>query len=76
MKVKTSVTLSQDLLEQLDRTLSRGGNRSAALEQALREYLANRNRRKRDARDRQILDARADELNDEALDVLEYQGEV
>jgi metal-responsive CopG/Arc/MetJ family transcriptional regulator len=76
MKVKTSVTLSADLLEQLDRLLSRGGSsRSAVLEQALREYLANRNRRERDARDLRILDSEADALNKEALDVLEYQVE-
>jgi hypothetical protein len=45
------------------------------LEEALREYLENRNRRKRNARDRKILDSHADELNEEALDVLEYQAE-
>ena len=76
MKVKTSVTLSQDLLAQLDRFLARGGSRSAVLEQALREYLANRSRQKRDARDRKILDSHADELNKEALDVLDYQVEM
>ena len=46
------------------------------LEQALREYLANRSRQKRDARDRKILDSHANELNEEALDVLEYQVEM
>lgn len=45
------------------------------LERALREFLASRQRRKRDARDLEILDAREDELNREALDVLEYQVE-
>ena len=76
MKVKTSVTLSEDLLAQLDRLLVRGGSRSAVLEEALREYLANRKRRKRDARDLEILNSEADRLNEEALDVLDYQVEV
>jgi len=76
MKVKTSVTLSEDLLAQLDRLLIHGGSRSAVLEEALREYLANRKRRKRDARDLEILNSEADRLNEEALDVLDYQVEV
>ena len=75
MKVKTSVTLSEDLLAQLDKLLDGRGSRSAVLEQALREFLANRKRRKRDARDLRLLDSRSEELNREALDVLEYQVE-
>lgn len=73
MKVKTSVTLSEDLLAQLDKLLDGGGSRSAVLEQALREFLANKKRRKRDARDLRLLNSRSEELNREALDVLEYQ---
>ena len=76
MKIKTSVTLSEDVLKELDRLLGRGGNRSAVLEQALREYLANRARRRREAADLEILNARADELNEEARDVLGYQVEL
>ena len=76
MKVKTSVTLSRELVEQLDRMLGAGESRSAILEQALRAFLANHTRRERDARDREILDSRADELNEEALDVLGYQAEM
>ena len=73
MKVKTSVTLSEDLLAQVDRLLGGRGSRSARLEQALREFLANRKRRRQDARDLEILNTHADELNREAFDVLEYQ---
>ena len=76
MKVKTSVTLSEDVLAQLDKLLEGGGSRSALLEQALREFLANRKRRKRDERDLRILNSRSDELNREAKDVLEYQVEL
>ena len=75
MKVKTSVTLSEDLLAQVDRLLDGKASRSALLEQALREFLANRKRRKRDARDLEILNSHADELNREAAEVLEYQVE-
>ena len=76
MKVKTSVTLSEDLLAQLDKLLDGGGSRSAVLEQALREFLANRKRRKRNARDLRLLNSRSEQLNREALDVLEYQVEL
>ena len=76
MKVKTSVTLSEEILAEVDRLLERGGSRSAVLEQALREFLASRKRRRRDAQDLRILNSRAEELNEEALDVLDYQVEM
>ena len=76
MKVKTSITLSEDLVAQLDKLAGEIGSRSAVLEQALREFLMNRKRRKRDARDLRILNTLSDELNREAQDVLEYQVEL
>jgi metal-responsive CopG/Arc/MetJ family transcriptional regulator len=75
MKVKTSITLSEELLAQVDRLLGKRGSRSALLEQALLEFLANRKRRERDAQDLELLNAHESELNREALDVLEYQVE-
>ncbi len=71
MKVKTSVTLSSELLKKIDRV---NKNRSAFLEQAALAYLAGAAREARDARDAAILDRHADRLNREAEDVLEYQG--
>ena len=76
MKVKTSITLSEDLIAQLDKLAGEIGSRSTVLELALREFLINRKRRKRDARDLRILNTRAAELNREAQDVLEYQVEL
>ena len=75
VKVKTSVTLSKDLVQQLDELASEHGSRSAALEEALREFLEHRKRRQRNARDLRILNSNADSLNREAADVLEYQVE-
>ena len=40
MKIKTSFTLSKDLIEEIDKLLGRKGNRSTLVEQALRNYLA------------------------------------
>ena len=70
MKVKTSVTLSADLLEEIDRTES---NRSVFLESAARHYLAQLRKAQREAADTKILEAHTERLNREALDVLEYQ---
>lgn len=70
VRVKTSITLSPDLLKSIDRA---GTNRSAFLEQAARAYLAGLAKSARTARDLEIIHANADRLNREALDVLDYQ---
>ncbi len=74
MKAKTSVTLSEDLLYRLDRMIGPRGNRSAIMEEALSDYLTERERRQRDARDRRILERDAAKLAREADDVSGYQG--
>ena len=71
MRVKTSITLPDDLLTTIDQTES---NRSAFIERASRAYLARLEKAKREARDIEIINSRADRLNEEAQDVLEYQG--
>lgn len=76
MKVKTSVTLSEEILEEVDTYVEASGNRSAFIEEAVREYLEQLRRRARDERDLYILNERADELNEEALDVISYQVEL
>jgi len=73
MKQKTSITLSGDLLDRLDRFIGPGGNRSAVLERALDSYLTDQERREREARDLEILNRDAARLNREARDVLGYQ---
>ena len=76
MKIKTSITLSEGLVREMDRLLKAPdtpNNRSAFLEAALRQYVALLRRRIRDTRDTEILNRRASELNDEAKDVLSYQ---
>lgn len=73
MKSKTSVTLSRDLLQRLDRLIGPRGNRSAVLEKALESYLTDRERRERERHDLEILERDATRLNREAGDVLDYQ---
>lgn len=73
MKVKTSVTLSEDLVREMDDVSSQYGNRSALVEQAVRDFLAAAAKRRRDAQDLEILNRQADVLNKEAEEVLTYQ---
>jgi metal-responsive CopG/Arc/MetJ family transcriptional regulator len=70
VKVKTSITLPDDLLGEIDRE---DANRSAFLERAARHYLTQRRKEQREAADTRILEAHSARLNREALDVLEYQ---
>ncbi len=44
MKVKTSVTLSRELLNEIDRVAGPGCNRSALIEEATRDWLRRRAR--------------------------------
>jgi metal-responsive CopG/Arc/MetJ family transcriptional regulator len=76
MKVKTSITLSEDVIERLDRAARRGENRSQAIERLLRERLQAEARKATDSRDRALIDEHAAELNTEAEDVLTYQAEL
>jgi metal-responsive CopG/Arc/MetJ family transcriptional regulator len=72
MKVKTSITLSAELVRQIDALASQYGTRSALIEQAVREFLAAQAKRTREAQDLEILNRRAQALNAEAEDVLSY----
>jgi metal-responsive CopG/Arc/MetJ family transcriptional regulator len=75
MKVKTSITLSEEVLEAVDQLAMKAGGRSQVIETALRDFLARRKRAARDARDLALLNRDADELNAEMADILEYQAE-
>jgi len=76
MKQKTSITLSPETLRAVDAMAGESSNRSRIIEQALIEFLERRGREQREARDRVILDAAAEELNREVEDVLDYQAEL
>lgn len=71
MKVKTSITLSQELLKAIDQ---RHSNRSEFIEKGMRAYLRELKRRERDAHDAAIYAKHADELNRQALESLEYSA--
>jgi metal-responsive CopG/Arc/MetJ family transcriptional regulator len=74
MKVKTSITISEDLLEQIDeRAKLAEKNRSDFIEAAVRSFLQQQLRDELNARDLAIINERADALNDGVADVLSYQ---
>lgn len=73
MKVKTSVTLSEDLLKAIDEQSGAQKNRSEFIENAVRNYIGQVIRQRQNAKDLEIINTQADRLNDEASDVLSYQ---
>jgi len=73
MRRKTSITLSREVLSGIDRLPGARRSRSAVIERVLRDYLSERARAARDARDLELLNKYADELNAEAADVLKDQ---
>ena len=70
MRVKTSITLPEELLRRLDHL---DKNRSALLERAAVAYLAHLERQARDRKDSEIIDQNAERLNREEMDTLDYQ---
>jgi metal-responsive CopG/Arc/MetJ family transcriptional regulator len=73
MKLKTSVTFSEDLVKMVDRAARKGEARSQVLERLVREALTARARKEADERDRDLINRNADALNAEAEDALRYQ---
>ena len=74
MKVKTSITLSEELLKAVDkRTKQQKKTRSDFIEAAVRAFIQQLIREEQNARDLDIINRHADTLNKEAADVLEYQ---
>jgi metal-responsive CopG/Arc/MetJ family transcriptional regulator len=72
MKVKTSISLSEDVLHALEEHAVSYKNRSAFAETAVWTFIKQKIRDKQNARDLTILSRRANTLNKEAQDVLTY----
>ena len=73
MKLKTSITISEDILAAIDKRSGQFKNRSDFIEAAIRAYIERLRRAEQDARDLAIINRQADRLNQEAVDVLAYQ---
>jgi metal-responsive CopG/Arc/MetJ family transcriptional regulator len=74
MKKKTSITLSKEVLAGIDRIAGSKQSRSAFIEAVLAQYLRKQARAQIEARDLELINKAADELNAEVEDVLRYQA--
>jgi metal-responsive CopG/Arc/MetJ family transcriptional regulator len=74
MKEKTSITLSREVISQVDKLAGSKESRSAFIERVLRKYMRERKRAALNARDVERINRAADRLNREAAEVLEYQA--
>ncbi len=73
MRVATTIALPEDLLAALDQRSEEYGDLSRLVEAAVRAFLGRPSRDELDARDLEIIERHADELNKEAAEALEYQ---
>ena len=74
MKEKTSITLSKEVITQVDKLAGSKESRSAFIERVLRKYMRERTRAALNARDLERINRAAGRLNREAAEVLEYQA--
>ena len=75
MKAKISITLSRDVLNGIDHFAGSKQSRSAFIESVLAGCLRDWEKAERDAKDLAIINRSAKQLNQDALDGLEYQAE-
>ena len=77
MEITTAITLSDDVLAAVDELARGGETRSTVIEHVLRTHLPRRPHEPEhageQARELDVLNRRADALNAEAADVLDYQ---
>jgi metal-responsive CopG/Arc/MetJ family transcriptional regulator len=75
MKVKTSITLTEELLTAIDKRARQfKKNRSDFIEAAVWAFIGQLIRDELNAKDLEIINRRADFLNQEASDVLAFQA--
>ncbi len=75
MKVRTSVTLPEELLTKVNALAGKTRKRSEIVECALRDYMAKEKRKKLNTRDIEIINEHADLINKQVEETLEFQAE-
>ena len=75
--VKTSIPISNDLFKEIE-SIAKEQHRNITelVEKGMRDYLTRMMREKRNARDIEIINRNAEEMNKEALENLEYQFDI
>ena len=74
MKIKTSLTLSEDLVSSIDKLAGPKVSRSAYIEQILREFVDRRAQARKDARETASINRHSAQLNAEMTDALSCQA--
>lgn len=74
MKVKTSISIDQATLDELDGYVGNDNNRSVLIQQAVDSWLTQRRRKARDERDKEIFEKHKDSINRDLLETLEFQA--
>jgi metal-responsive CopG/Arc/MetJ family transcriptional regulator len=74
MKIKTSVSISLDVLKKVDALSKPHSNRSEFIETAVRRFIEQLKKERRNADDLAIINRNYKRLNQEASAVLEYQA--
>ena len=73
MKIKTSITLSNEILKAIDVYVGEYRSRSEFIEIAAQKFIAQLERKEAERRDLELINSHSDSLNAEAEDVLTYQ---
>ena len=73
MKVEAQIKLERELLDAIDNLSGGEGHRSEFIEEALQAYVDGKVRRNKNRSDLEIINEHAEELNEEAMDVLDFQ---
>jgi metal-responsive CopG/Arc/MetJ family transcriptional regulator len=74
MKMKTSLTLSEDLIATIDKLAGSKVSRSSYIEQILRDFVDGRTQTRKDAREIAAINRHAVQLNSEMSDALSFQA--
>jgi metal-responsive CopG/Arc/MetJ family transcriptional regulator len=74
MKLKTSLTLSEDLIARIDKLAGSKISRSSYIERILRDFVDGRAQARKDAREIAAINRQATQLNAEMTDALSFQA--
>ncbi|HLC17213.1 MAG TPA: hypothetical protein VJL89_13405 [Thermodesulfovibrionia bacterium] len=73
MKSKRAINISEDILISIDQIIGEPNSSSEFIENILRKYLLERQAKKQQLKDLEIINSNSEYLNKEAKDVLDYQ---
>lgn len=73
MKVKTSITINNEILKKIDESVEHTQNRSKFIETAVIYYIKHYRKTQRDINDLKIINRNHNKYNKEAEDLLSYQ---